>query len=172
MGLSQYSDAQLKEFAMIEIAYELLNANNNVPKDYHSLLKEVAEIKGMSEEEMNDRIAHLYTELTVDGRFVNLGNNQWGLKAWYPFDQTEEEMSQISKVRKKRKADDDDDDIDEDYLDEDEEFDEFEDLEDELDELANEEDDLFDDDDKDDIDDDDDFDVDLDEPQDDDDDLL
>lgn len=153
---------------MVDIAFELLSEHKNSPQDYHSILKQIAEIKGMTEEEMNDRIAHLYTELTIDGRFINLGDNQWGLREWYTFDQTEEEFSKAARARKKKDAEDEE--LDDDLIEE-EEFDDFEDLEDELDELANEEDDFFGDDDN--VDDfDDDLDVDFDDTRDDNDDLL
>nr|WP_246596350.1 DNA-directed RNA polymerase subunit delta [Bacillus alkalicola] len=123
---------------MLEITYELLK-ESKTNTDYYALLKEVAKVKGLTEEEVTNRIAHLYTEMSVDGRFVNLGDNQWGLRSWFPFDQTEEELSQTNKPRKKKKRTEDEE--DEDYLvDDEEDFDEFEDLEDELDELANEED--------------------------------
>ncbi|SDZ44903.1 DNA-directed RNA polymerase subunit delta [Evansella caseinilytica] len=139
MSIKQYSEEQLKEMAMLEVAYEILNEGKD-PFDYHTLLKRVVEAKEITEEEMTKRIAHLYTEMSMDGRFVNIGENRWGLRSWYPFDQTEEELSQANKTRKKRRDDEDDDY----YVEEDfEDFDEFEDLEDELDELANEDDEDF-----------------------------
>ncbi|MDG5787352.1 DNA-directed RNA polymerase subunit delta [Evansella sp. AB-P1] len=139
MSIKQYTELQLKETSMIELAYDLLLETNN-PINYHSLLKDVAGKKGMTEEAMKNRIANLYAEMSMDGRFVNLGDNQWGLRSWFPFDKTEEELSQTNKPRKKKRKDEDEEE-EEIYLeDETEDFDEFEDLEDELDELANEED--------------------------------
>ncbi|MFA9559893.1 DNA-directed RNA polymerase subunit delta [Evansella sp. AB-rgal1] len=146
MSIKQYTESQLKEMAMLEVAYELLSETKN-PAEYHTLLKQVGEVKGLSEEVLKNRIAHLYTEMSVDGRFVNIGENRWGLRSWYPFDQTEEELSLANKTRKKKRKDEEEDD---DFIDDDvDDFDEFEDLEDELDELASEEDDDFDDDDED-----------------------
>ncbi|MDQ0257380.1 DNA-directed RNA polymerase subunit delta [Evansella vedderi] len=150
MSIKQYSESQLQEMAMLEIAYEILAESNKTPADYHSLLKEVAAAKGMSEEAVKERIAHLYTEMSMDGRFVNIGDNRWGLRSWYPFDKTEEELSQANKTRKKKRSEDDDD--DDFFDDEEEDFDEFEDLEDELDEIANEEDEDFETDDDEDLD--------------------
>ena len=162
MTKNNLSDVLEREKSMIDIAYEILSEQVDSPKEYHSLLQEVSEIRGMTEEQIKERVGHLYTDMTLDGRFVNLGANQWGLRSWYPVDQTQEELSQTNKPLKKKGDDDEDD-----FLDEEDEFDEFEDLEDELDELANEEDDdLYDDEDKDldeDVDDED-FDEDLDEP--------
>ncbi len=117
---------------MIEVTFELLTEKNS-PEDYGVLINRVAEIQGLTEERKQERIAHLYTQMSLDGRFVNLGDNRWALRSWYPFEQTEEELSQM--MPKKRKAD-----AEEALEDELEEYDEFEDIEDELDELANEED--------------------------------
>ncbi|UTR16286.1 DNA-directed RNA polymerase subunit delta [Salipaludibacillus sp. LMS25] len=140
MSIKDYSNEQLHEISMLEIAYELLSEEKK-PIDYHALLKQVGDVKDMTEEQLNKRISHLYTEMSIDGRFVNIGDSRWGLRSWYPFDQTEEELSQTATKERKRKAKEDE----EDYLDDTEDFDHFEDLEDELDELANEEDTDFDD---------------------------
>ncbi|PYZ96113.1 DNA-directed RNA polymerase subunit delta [Alteribacter lacisalsi] len=138
MSLKQYDEIELKELSMLEIAFEVLREKGS-SEEYHVLLKHISQMKKISDEELKDRIANLYTEMSLDGRFVNLGDNKWGLRSWYPFDQSEEELSQTNKPKKKKmKASaDDDDDL---FGDEDDDFDEFEDLEDELDELANEED--------------------------------
>ncbi|WP_416147798.1 DNA-directed RNA polymerase subunit delta [Salipaludibacillus sp. HK11] len=137
MKLKDYSKEQISEVSMIEVAFALLFEQKK-PAEYHTLLKRVGEVKGLPDEFLTQRISHLYTEMSVDGRFVNLGDNSWGLRSWYPFDQTEEELSQAAtKVRKQRAKDKED----EGKFDEDpEDYDEFEDLEDELDDLANEED--------------------------------
>ncbi|SES19160.1 DNA-directed RNA polymerase subunit delta [Salipaludibacillus aurantiacus] len=142
MSLKDFTEEQLQETSMIEIANELLTEQNN-PIEYHSLLKQVGEAKGLSDEQLTNRISHLYTEMSMDGRFVNLGDNRWGLRSWYPFDQTEEDLSQeATKARKKRAKEKEEEEGFYDDLSED--FDEFEDLEDELDDLANEEDTDFD----------------------------
>lgn len=132
MSLKDYTEEQLKEIAMIDVAFELLTEQNS-PEDYSSLLSQVAEIQGLSQKRKEERIAHLYTQMSLDGRFVNLGDNRWALRSWYPFEQTEEELSQMMPNRRKAEKE-------EGFDDELEEVDEFEDIEDELDELANEED--------------------------------
>jgi len=141
MSLKDYTEEQISETSMIEVAYAILDEQKK-PAEYHALLKRVGEVKGLADDELTKRISHLYTEMSIDGRFVNLGDNSWGLRLWYPFDQTEEELSQAaSKARKKKAKEKEDEDFDEDP----EDYDEFEDLEDELDDLANEEDTDFED---------------------------
>ncbi|PRO65740.1 DNA-directed RNA polymerase subunit delta [Alkalicoccus urumqiensis] len=141
MGLKDYTQEQLKEISMIDVTFELLTEHNE-PEDYSVLINRVAEIQELSDERKKERISHLYTQMSLDGRFVNLGDNRWALRSWYPFEQTEEELSQT--MPKRRKAAKEEAEA-EGFDDELEETDEFEDIEDELDELANEEDTDFED---------------------------
>lgn len=124
---------------MLEIAYEIMKEKKqSIP--YMDLLKQVAELKGMSEQELQNRIAYLYTDLNIDGRFVSLADGSWGLRTWYPLDQIEEELIQTQKTSARKRKEDLYDDEDEDLLDEDYDDydDEYEDLEDELDDITNE----------------------------------
>ncbi|GAF64350.1 putative RNA polymerase [Bacillus sp. TS-2] len=147
MKLADMKKEELSEFAMVEIAF-LLMKEKNKPFEYYQLMDQVAELKGMTNEEVKTRISFLYTDLNIDGRFLALGDNNWGLRSWYPLEQVEEEItSSVAKPKKKSKALLEDDELLDEY-----EEDEFEDLEDELDELNQEEDededeeeDLFDD---------------------------
>jgi DNA-directed RNA polymerase subunit delta len=141
MKLKDYSEEQISETSMLEVSYAILDEQKK-PAEYHALLQRVGQVKGLADDQLTRRISHFYTEMSIDGRFVNLGDNSWGLRSWYPFDQTEEELSQAASKARKKKAKDKED---EDAFDEDpEDYDEFEDLEDELDDLANEEDTDFD----------------------------
>lgn len=154
MSLKQYSEEQLKEMSLIELAYELFSETNN-PVSFYDLVDQMATVLGVTRDELLEKLPQFYTELNIDGRFVCLGENRWGLRAWYPYDQAEEEVLPAVKPKKKKakKFEDDDDFADFDSTDEDE-FEEDEDLieldeEDDLDE-----DDVvdFDDDDDDEID--------------------
>lgn len=138
MHYKEMNEDQLQEVAMVELAATILEEAKE-PFEYHDLLKKVGNIKGYTEEDLMKRISNLYTDMSLDGRFVNMGNARWALRAWYTYDQTEEELSaEASKERKRRaKERKEEEDL---FDDEAEEFDEFEDLEDELDDLANEED--------------------------------
>ncbi len=145
LNLKEMEKEELQELSMVEVAFSIM-VEERKPFDYHELVKRVAEIRGMTKEQLNNRIAFLYTDLNIDGRFLTLGDNQWGLKSWYPLEQAEEEITAPVKPRKKVKADIDD--LDDDFDDVD---DEFEDLEDELDVISSAEDaddDDFDDDDE------------------------
>ena len=92
-----------EEMSMIEIAYELMQ-NKKQPIEYYALVDEIAKIKGMSKEDVKNSISFLYTDLNTDGRFITMGENRWGIKAWYPIDQIEEPVPACYSKKKKKKA--------------------------------------------------------------------
>lgn len=75
------------EQPMVDITYELLSTKGE-PLIYEEIMNFVAQKKGFTEEEAKQMIAQLYTEVNIDGRFVCVGRNLWGLKKWFPLDQT------------------------------------------------------------------------------------
>jgi DNA-directed RNA polymerase subunit delta len=151
--LQQFSKEELQEMSLIEIAYALL-AEKKQAMPFQEIIGEIAKILDLSEEEVKAKIAQFYTELNIDGRFLALGENRWGLRIWYPVDQIEEEIVTSMKPKKKKakKLIDDEDDLDYDDLDEEDldydDLDEFGDDED----LLDDEDDVFEDDELDDAD--------------------
>ncbi|MBU8914973.1 DNA-directed RNA polymerase subunit delta [Neobacillus sp. 114] len=139
MSLAMYSKEELQELSLIEMAYEFMK-NSKQPVAFADLVKEISKAAGISESEMRARLAQFYTDLNIDGRFLTLGENRWGLRVWYPVDTQEEEVVAVVKSKKKKKKVVEDEDIDE--------IDEFEELDDEdyddVDDFE-EEDDLLDD---------------------------
>lgn len=135
---------KVQEIPMVDLAFMVLKAANT-PFYYRDLMNEVAKLRGLSEEQINDVIAQLYTEINIDGRFACVGQNLWGLKRWYPVDRSEEAMT--GGTPRPRIINDDDDD---DYADDDDSFhnDEEEDF-DFVDEDGEEEEEIFEDEDSD-----------------------
>jgi DNA-directed RNA polymerase subunit delta len=106
---------KIQEMAMVDLAYQLLSQSKK-PAYYRDLFKELTEMKNMSESEAMDMIAQVYTEINLDGRFICLGDNLWGLKRWYLVE-TQEESAEGG-FRGKFVLDDDDDFDDEEELEE------------------------------------------------------
>jgi len=105
--------------SLVELAYLVLSTKREA-LSFQQLVNEVAALLNLSEEEVRGRIAQFYTDLNIDGRFVCIGENSWGLRAWYPYDQIEEEMAPVVRPKKKKKSAEDYDDFDDiDELDED-----------------------------------------------------
>ncbi len=101
---------KVHEIPMVDLAFMILKAANT-PYYYRDLMKEVAKVRGMSEEETNNAIAQLYTEINIDGRFACVGTNLWGLKRWYPIERAEDP---VGNAKRPRIINDDDDDLDDD----------------------------------------------------------
>lgn len=99
---------RIKEMPMVDLAFEVLKAANT-PYYYRDLMKEIAAIRGLSEEEINQVIAQVYTEINIDGRFACVGSNMWGLKRWYPVEKSEDPVGNAKRPRIINDEDDDDD---------------------------------------------------------------
>ncbi|MBO8156604.1 MAG: DNA-directed RNA polymerase subunit delta [Bacillaceae bacterium] len=138
MSLEKYTQEELAEMSMINIAMEILLEQKQA-MDFKEIFDRVAELKGLTPEEKEELIAQFYTDLNIDGRFMTVGSNLWGLKRWYPVDQIEEDITPTVRKKKKKKAKkkvedeidimddedllDDEDDIDDDDFDDDEDYD-------------------------------------------------
>lgn len=101
-----------KNLSLEETAVEVMR---DVDLTFDELCKKVAEIKGMTEEEMNEIKASFYTDITASGNFVYCGNDIWSLKKNKKLDsksfaelykehvsEGEEETSEERKVRLQR----------------------------------------------------------------------
>lgn len=105
-------DEKIREMPMVDLAFMILKKANE-PYYYPDLMKEVGRQRGMTNEEAENMIAQLYTEINIDGRFACVGTNLWGLKRWYPLEKSEDPV--VSSKRPRIINDeDDDDDLDED----------------------------------------------------------
>src|SRR5699024_3139021 len=116
------------KMSMIELANFVLTDGKR-EMSFLDLFEKIGELKEIAESDKERYIAQFYTDLNVDGRFIALGSNIWGLKRWFPVSQTSEKA--LADARK-RELDLLDEDFDEDDEELDEEFDEDLD-EDELD---------------------------------------
>lgn len=123
MNFKQYSPEELKECSMIEVVHSVLGDKRQATT-FNELVQEIAQVLGLSQEQVNAKLAQFYTDLNIDGRFINLGENRWGLRSWYPYEQIDEEILPQPKPKKKRKVEEDGFD---DYIEEDD--DEFGDAE-------------------------------------------
>jgi DNA-directed RNA polymerase subunit delta len=161
VSLDNLSREEIERMSMLELAKEILLVETKA-MDFRDIFNKIAELKGYSEQQKSDLLAQFYTDLNVDGRFITLGANMWGLKRWYPFEQMDEDIHNEPKKKKKKskkKLDDDDLDLEDDDLDldldddlDDDDFDDIDEDEDDEDfDLEDEDFDEFDDDDDDEV---------------------
>lgn len=69
-----------EEMSMLEVAEQLIQRKIK-PQKFDKIAKEVCEIMGISDEEFESRVAQFYTDLTLSGRFVTVGEDKWDLKS-------------------------------------------------------------------------------------------
>ena len=124
----------------LDVAYELVS-NKRKPVEFSKLWEEVSQIQGLSEEEAKGKASKFYTALSLDGRFITLGENTWDLRSRYTFDKVHIDMNEVyaddieddekevdeNASEKELFGDDDDDEDSEDEDSEDEETSENED---------------------------------------------
>lgn len=87
---------------MTDVAYNILFKKNKKMK-FDKLWHDVRAKLKITDEEAEELIAEFYTSLTMDGRLVNLGNNEWDLRVHTKYDD----------IKTADDFDDDDDEIEE-----------------------------------------------------------
>jgi DNA-directed RNA polymerase subunit delta len=80
--------------SMIDVAYEL-TLKKKKAIDFQKLWKEVSEVKGYTEEEMEEHQSLFYTNITLDGRFITTGENKWDLRSRHKFEEVHIDMNDI-----------------------------------------------------------------------------
>lgn len=90
--LKQFDGQIRSELSMVEVAYAVLGQKGEV-MNFTDLLKEVIDFLDLDDQAVEKNMLQFYTNLNIDGSFISLGNNLWGLRAWYPIDSIDEELT-------------------------------------------------------------------------------
>jgi len=95
-----------------DIAYRLM-LKKKKERNFYDLWNDVKNelAKVMSEEELaniDEDISFFYTNLTLDGRFVNVGDNKWNLRERVTFDKVHIDMNDIYADEDEDENEDDD----------------------------------------------------------------
>lgn len=79
------SGLELTKLADVDLAYQVLKQNGQ-PQYYKDLIVDTLTAKGKitAPEVQGVLISGVYTQITMDGRFIHLGKGIWGLSEWYP----------------------------------------------------------------------------------------
>lgn len=64
---------------MIDVAYDLMKPKKKA-MPFIKLWDELCQIACFTKAQQEDKIAQFYSDLSLDDRFVNVGNNRWDLK--------------------------------------------------------------------------------------------
>ena len=137
----------ISQMSLLEVAVKLMEQTQGV-KNIRALIKEVLELKGLSDED-GSISTQLYIDITTSSKFVYMGNDEWDLKSRQSLDEFDKDGSAFN--TKDDEIDDElDDDLDEDDLDdEDEDEDDLDDEDEDEDDLDDDDEDDFDDEDED-----------------------
>ncbi len=92
LKLKQFDGERKNEISMIRVAKAVMEEKGEV-LDFNEIVSEVAKFIEIDEAEMNRRMPQFYTDLNVDGEFISLGENKWGLRNWYPVDSINEVLT-------------------------------------------------------------------------------
>ncbi len=77
---------------MIEVAHAILEEHGDV-MDFSDLVNQIQNYLGKADSKIRESLPQFYTDLNIDGSFISLGDNRWGLRSWYPIDSVDEEVS-------------------------------------------------------------------------------
>lgn len=68
----------------LDIAFNLLTKKKK-PTPFLKLWEEISQIEALSPSQQEDQIAQFYSDLCLDSRFVNMGENKWDLRSRHTF---------------------------------------------------------------------------------------
>jgi len=85
---------EYKNESLVDVAFAVLSEQKgSIPfKDFYN---EVAKRCEFSEEEKDENISKFFTNLSLDGRFVALKNNEWDLRKRQTFDKVHVDLNAI-----------------------------------------------------------------------------
>ncbi|CAI3365453.1 DNA-directed RNA polymerase subunit delta [Enterococcus cecorum] len=92
MELSVFEGMNKNELSMIEVAHAILEQREDV-MDFTDLVNQIQVFLEKSDLEIRESLAQFYTDLNIDGSFISLGENRWGLRSWYAIDSIDEELN-------------------------------------------------------------------------------
>lgn len=72
----------------VDVAYYILNNNDETPMNYKALILKVIELRKKPvrnpENPEAEAISEIYTQINMDSRFHYVKDGNWGLTEWYP----------------------------------------------------------------------------------------
>lgn len=80
-----------EQMSLIELAEFNLSKKKN-PQTFQAMCKEIAEIRNISDEDMEELEAQFYTELVISAKFVYCGEDLWDLKSKQKIDDLDKEF--------------------------------------------------------------------------------
>jgi len=93
LELNVFAGQEKSELSMIEVARAILEERGRGDEMYFNVLvNEIQNYLEKSNSEIRAALPIFYSDLNVDGSFIPLGDNKWGLRSWYAIDEIDEEV--------------------------------------------------------------------------------
>ena len=80
--------------SFVDTAYDIV-VKNGAELPFATLWNNVCEELGLTQEDKVARVSYFYKQLTLDGRFVTLGENVWDLRIRHTFDKVHIDMNEV-----------------------------------------------------------------------------
>lgn len=103
--------------SMVDIAYQKL-MDEKKAVNFYTLWDEICEEKQFSEDIIDEKRTLFYTNITLDGRFITVGENDWDLRTRHKFEDVHIDMNDIYAEEESESDDEDADGLVEDDYDE------------------------------------------------------
>lgn len=81
----------ISQMSLLEVAVRLMEQKRGV-QNIKSLIKEVLEMKGLTDED-GEYTSQLYIDITTSSKFVYMGNDEWDLKSRQSLDEYDKDGS-------------------------------------------------------------------------------
>ena len=78
----------------LDVAFEIVSKRDSAIS-FNDLWDEIKNIQGIEDDAEGNHIAKFYTALSLDGRFITIGDNKWDLRTRYTFDKVHIDMNDV-----------------------------------------------------------------------------
>lgn len=72
--------------SMVNVAYDLM-VKKRKPVTFLKLWEDVATMMGFNKQQEEDNIAQFYSDISLDERFVSVGDNKWDLRSRHTYNE-------------------------------------------------------------------------------------
>lgn len=79
--------------SMLDVAFDVMEDKKSIA--FSVLWNTISKKLDFSNEEKEKKVAAFYTQLSLDGRFVALGNNKWSLRDRLPYEKIHVDLSEV-----------------------------------------------------------------------------
>ena len=84
----------MSEKSNLDVAFDLINKEGK-EVSFKDIWAEITRVQGFDEETSKRLMGQFYTNLSLDGRFVTLGDNKWDLRSRHTFDKVHIDMNDV-----------------------------------------------------------------------------